>query len=123
MRTRNLKDVDELVELQDRAIQALQQATLALQVALLALQRSVAEKGEQPQLSVAEKGEQPQLSVAEKGEQPQLYSQPYSPYGSGITSSDTTFYYWGKGKGADYGPLDGPAFASRGPLDGAGEPQ
>jgi hypothetical protein len=45
------KDVDELLELQDRAIQALQQATLALQIALQALQDSRVEKGDQQKMT------------------------------------------------------------------------
>jgi hypothetical protein len=44
------KDVNELLELQDRAIQALQQATLALQIALQALQDSRVEKGDQQKM-------------------------------------------------------------------------
>ena len=44
------KSVDELLELQDKAIQALQQATLALQIALQALQDSRNEKGEQQKM-------------------------------------------------------------------------
>ncbi len=45
------KDVDELLALQDRAIQALQQATLALQIALQALQDSRIEKGDQQRMT------------------------------------------------------------------------
>lgn len=50
MKIRVNKDVEELLELQDRAIQALQQATLALQIALQALQDSRTEKGDQQKM-------------------------------------------------------------------------
>jgi hypothetical protein len=42
-----VRDLEELVTLQDRAIQALQQASLALSLALSALQQSLEEKGQQ----------------------------------------------------------------------------
>jgi hypothetical protein len=44
---RRMREMEELIGLQDRAIQALQQATVALNLALQALQRSMDEKGQQ----------------------------------------------------------------------------
>jgi hypothetical protein len=68
------KDVNELLELQDRAIQALQQATLALQIALQALQDSRVEKGDQQKMVFV-----PVPAPAEKV--PYVpYVQPFSPY-------------------------------------------
>lgn len=43
--TRRLREMEELIDLQDKAIQALQQASTALNLALQALQQAAAEKG------------------------------------------------------------------------------
>ena len=45
--TRRVREMEELIDLQSKAIEALQQAAQALSLALQALQQSAAEKGQQ----------------------------------------------------------------------------
>lgn len=71
MQIRVQKDVNELLELQDRAIQALQQATLALQIALQALQDSRVEKGDQQKMVFVPVPSSPQVPTP-------YFSQPYA---------------------------------------------
>ena len=46
--TRKMREMDELIDLQDKAIQALQQATAALSLTLQALQQSLDENVQYP---------------------------------------------------------------------------
>jgi hypothetical protein len=73
------KDVNELLELQDRAIQAQQQATLALQIALQALQDSRVEKGDQQKMVF--------VPVQEKAPYNSPENSPFTPYSTPFYST------------------------------------
>ena len=86
--TRRVRELDELIDLQDKAIQALQQAQLALSLALQALQQSLAEKGDQQKLPGLLQTPFTQIPYTQL--QTPIQIPFYMPYGGGIQTYSGT---------------------------------